>query len=323
MTLAFKNRFARLFKPVGDDGADTSGTGTGTGLLDRPDDDDLDPENPDAGDTRGKDDADSVDPENPDDKNPDDKARRDTRIPLSRHKEMLARERAQREAAEQRLAQYERGQQVAKTNEELTKAEDSILKMERDYNKLLADGEIDKAAELMSKIRQAERAITESKAELRAQAIEVRAREAARYDIVLERIEESYPMLNEDSDEYDPEMVADVADLKAVYQKRGMPPSKALQEAVKKLLGQKGRDQTQATDVTPRVSEKDVAAERRKLAAGKAADANRRTPPSARDIGLDSDKAGGGLTPKDVMSMSQEDFDKLTDEQLAKLRGDK
>lgn len=321
MTLAFKNRFARLFKPAGDDGADTSGTGTG--LLDRPEDDDLDPENPDAGDTRGKDDADSADPENPDDKNPDDKARRDTRIPLSRHKEMLARERAQREAAEQRLAQYERGQQVAKTNEELTKAEDSILKMERDYNKLLADGEIDKAAELMSKIRQAERAITESKAELRAQAIEVRAREAARYDIVLERIEESYPVLSEDSDEYDPEMVADVADLKAVYQKRGMPPSKALQEAVKKLLGQKGRDQTQATDVTPRVSEKDVAAERRKLAAGKAADANRRTPPSARDIGLDSDKAGGGLTPKDVMSMSQEDFDKLTDEQLAKLRGDK
>lgn len=320
MTLAFKNRFARLFKPAGDDGADTSGTGTG--LLDRPGDGDLDPENPDAGDTRGKGETDP-DPENPDDKSPDDKARRDTRIPLSRHKEMLARERAQREAAEQRLAQYERGQQVAKTNEELTKAEDSILKMERDYNKLLADGEIEKASELMSKIRQSERAITESKAELRAQAIEVRAREAARYDIVLERIEESYPVLDEGSDECDPEVVTDVADLKAVYQKRGMPPSKALQEAVKKLLGQKGRDQTQATDVTPRVSEKDVAAERRKLASGKAADANRRTPPSARDIGLDSDKAGGGLTPKDVMSMSQDDFDKLTDEQLAKLRGDK
>lgn len=322
MTLAFKNRFARLFKPAGDDGVDTSGTSTG--LLDRTDDDleidpDLDPENPDAGDPRGKVDPDA-DPDAPADGK---SAKRDTRIPLSRHKEMLARERAQREAAEQRLAQYERGQQVSRTNEELTKAEDGILKMERDYNKLLADGEIEKASELMTKIRQAERAITESKAELRAQTIEVRAREAARYDIVLERIEEAYPVLDENSDDYDPEMVTDVADLKAVYQKRGMPPSKALQEAVKKLLGQKGRDQTQATDVAPRVTEKDVAAERKKLAAGKAADANRRTPPNARDVGLDSDKAGGGLSPKDVMNMSQDDFDKLTEEQLAKLRGDK
>lgn len=321
MTLAFKNRFTRLFKPAGDDGADTSGTG----LLDHPGDDDLeidpdlDPENPDAGDPRGKVDPDA-DPDAPADGKP---AKRDARIPLSRHKEMLARERAQREAAEQRLAQYERGQQVSRTNEELTKAEDGILKMERDYNKLLADGEIEKASELMTKIRQAERAITESKAELRAQTIEVRAREAARYDIVLERIEEAYPALNEDSDEYDPEMLADVADLKAVYQKRGMPPSRALQEAVKKLMGQKSKDQAQATDVTPRVAEKDVAAERKKLAAGKAADANRRTPPNARDVGLDSDKAGGGLSPKDVMNMSQDDFDKLTEEQLAKLRGDK
>lgn len=317
MTLAFKNRFARLFKPAGDDGADTSGTG----VLDNPGDDDLDldPENPDAGDPRGK-----ADPSaDPDAAAGDKPAKRDTRIPLSRHKEMLARERAQREDAERRLAQYERGQQVAKTNDELTKAEDGILKMERDYNKLLADGEVEKASDLMTKIRQTERSITEAKAELRAQAIEVRAREAARYDIVLERVEESYPVLDENSDEYDPEVVTDVADLKAVYQKRGMPPSKALQEAVKKLLGQKGRDQTQATDVTPRVAEKDVAAERKKLAAGKAADASRRTPPNTRDIGLDSDKAGGSLTPKDVMSMSQEDFDKLTDEQLAKMRGDK
>ena len=158
--------------------------------------------------------------------------------------------------------------------------------------------------------------------ELRAQVAEARARESARYDIALERIEESYPQLNPDADEYDAEMLQDVADLKSVYQTRGMTPTKALQAAVKKLLGVEDRDQKQATEVAPRVTEKDIAAERKKAAVSKTADAVRRTPPSTKDVGMDSDKAGGGLSPKDVMGMKKEDFAKLTDEQLAKLRGD-
>jgi hypothetical protein len=194
--------------------------------------------------------------------------------------------------------------------------------MEKQYNKLLADGEIDKAAELMSKIRRGEREIVELKADMKAQAAEIRAREAARYDIVLERIEEAYPQLNPDDDSFDKDLVQDVADLKEVYQKRGYAPSKALQLAVKKLLGSETRTQAVATEVTPRVSDKDVATERKKAAVARNADAAKRTPPSTRDIGLDHDKAGGGLSPKDVMNMSQEEFAKLTEEQLKKLRGD-
>lgn len=173
----------------------------------------------------------------------------------------------------------------------------------------------------MSKIRQTERQIVETKAEMRSQAAEVRARESARYDIALERIEESYPELNPDDDAYDKELVVDVIDLKAVYQGRGMPPTKALQAAVKKLLGQDTRAQRNATDVTPRVTDQDIAAERKKGAVQKAADAARRTPPSSRDVGLDSDRAGK-LSPRDIMNMKQEDFNKLDEAALAKLRGD-
>lgn len=319
---------SRLQAPAGDFGSDSGGTAT----LDRgdsfdiPDDQDVDPENPDKetasaqGDKADSDDPDAEDKEEPEEKGA--KGRRDTRIPLKRHEQLLAKERTQREALERQLAQYQNGQKVVEANEQLTKMEDKILGMEKEYNKLLADGEIDKATALMSEIRRAERSISDAKIEQREQIIESRAREAARYDIVLERIQESYPVLSEDAEEYDEAVVQDVADLKMVYQRRGMPPSKALQEAVKKLLGQSGRDQRTATDVAPRVSEKDVAAERRKLAVGKAADAVRRTPPNTKDIGMDSDKAGGGLSPKDVMAMSQDDFSKLTEDQLAKMRGD-
>lgn len=313
---------SRFQAPAGDDGSDTGGTAT----LDRGDDFfpdiDKDADRPTDKEVAVKDDA---DPEDEDEDGGDKDAkgkRRDSRIPLKRHEQLLAKERSQREALERQLAQYQNGQRVAQTNEQLTKMEDSILGMEKEYNRLLADGEIDKATELMSQIRRAERSISDAKAEYREQVIESRAREAARYDIVLERIEESYPELNEDSAEYDTDMVQDVLDLKRVYQGRGMTPTKALQEAVKKLLGQEGREQKTATEVAPRVSDKDVAAERKRLAVGKAADAVRRTPPNAKDIGMDSDKAGGGLSPKDVMSMSQEEFAKLTEDQLSRLRGD-
>lgn len=335
MTLLLRAMLARLQAPVGEGGSDTGGTAT----LDRgddlvgPDDKDLDPDNPDAdlkdpfkddADDKKKpeDDKDGKDEDEDEDEDKTKGKKKDSRIPLSRHKDILAKERAQREALERQLAQYQGAEKVASTNEDLTKLEDNIVSMEKQYNKLLADGEIDKAAELMSKIRIAERNMVETKAEMRAQVAEARARESARYDIALERVEESYPQLNPDADEYDSEMLQDVADLKNVYQGRGMTPTKALQAAVKKLLGVEDRDQKQATEVAPRVTEKDVAAERKKAAVSKTADAVRRTPPSTKDVGMDSDKAGGGLSPKDVMGMKQEEFAKLTDEQLAKLRGD-
>lgn len=330
---------ARYMKPAGGDGSDTSGTDVS--LADRGDDfvatDDDAPEAPAKAPKAAKPDESAL--KNPFEDGEEDedaegegegedaeaeaaKAKaKNARIPLNRHKEILAKERQQREALEQRLAQYERGQQVAQTNEELTSLEDGILAMERQYNSLLADGEIEQATALMSKIRQTERQIVETKAEMRSQAAEVRARESARYDIALERIEESYPELNPDDDAYDKELVVDVIDLKAVYQGRGMPPTKALQAAVKKLLGQDTRAQKNATDVAPRVTDQDIAAERKKGAVQKAADAARRTPPSSRDVGLDSDKAGK-LSSRDIMNMKQEDFNKLDETALAKLRGD-
>ena len=328
---------ARYMKPAGDDGPDTSGTDVS--LADRGDDfvatgDDASgalakapkAAKPDESALKnpfedGEEDED-IEGEGEDAEAEAAKAKaKNARIPLNRHKEILAKERQQREALEQRLAQYERGQQVAQTNEELTSLEDGILAMERQYNSLLADGEIEQATALMSRIRQTERQIVETKAEMRSQAAEVRARESARYDIALERIEESYPELNPDDDAYDKELVVDVIDLKAVYQGRGMPPTKALQAAVKKMLGQDTRAQKNATTVAPRVTDQDIAAERKKGAVQKAADAARRTPPSSRDVGLDSDKAGK-LSSRDIMNMKQEDFNKLDETALAKLRGD-
>lgn len=252
----------------------------------------------------------------------EEKPKKDTRIPLSRHEALLAKERERREAAERQVAQYQNSTQVAKTNEDLTKLEDNVLEMEGKYNKLMADGEVEKARELMTKIRQTERSIIKAQSDAQMAIAMAQAAESARYSIALERIEEAYPELNEDHDDYDAEKMADVADLKAVYMRRGMTPTQALQKAVLKFFPKtESKAQEAATTVAPRVSEKDVAAERKKLAANKAADAVTRQPASTSKAGTDNTRTVN-LTAEDVIKLPQDKFAKLDEAELAKLRGD-
>lgn len=267
-----------------------------------------------------------LDPEDPDgDPSAEDQPKKkDSRIPLSRHKDILAKERAAREAAEARLAQFEKGKQVASINEDITKLENDVLSLEKQYTKLLADGEIDKATEMMRQIRATERQINEAKNDYKLQVSIAQATEQARYNVALERVEEAYPVLNPDHDEFDKAVLSEVVEWKVFYEtQRNATPTKALQDAVRKVLGKTDNPaQERATTVTPRVDQKDVAAERKKAAVAKAVDAANKTPANFAKAGLDSDKAGGSLTAKDVMKMSQEDFRKLPDDVLARMRGD-
>ena len=318
---------SRYMAPAGDDGSDTGGSG----VIDRGDDfvstedepapaakptpsaadsdDDIDPEDPDA------------DPE-AEEETKAEKKQREQRIPLSRHKDLLEKERAKRADLERQLSQFQRGTEVASLNQDITQAEESILAMEKQYNALLGEGELDKAAALMSKIRQAERSIGDAKNDMKIAAAEARATERARYNVALERIESAYPRLNEDHADYDEALMEDVIDLKGAYERKGLTPTAAMQKAVDKLLGTSTKKQEAAIDTTPRVADKDVAAERKEDAVKKTLDAVGKTPPSTTKVGMDSDKAGGSLTAKDVMKLSQDDFKKLPDDVLARMRGD-
>lgn len=244
------------------------------------------------------------------------------RIPLSRHEKILAKERERRQELEQQLAQFQRGNEVAKVNTDITAAETKVIELEKKYHAALGDGDIDEAQKLMREIRVLDRDISDLKADMKSAAAESRAVERVRYSVALERVEEAYPELNQDHEDYNPELTQDVVDLKATYEGRGLTPTAALQKAVKRLMGTEGRDQKVATEVTPRVNASDVAAARKKDAVGKVLDATKRQPPGSRNVGLNSDALGGGLNAKDVMRMGHDDFVKLSDDALSKMRGD-
>ncbi|MDP2323515.1 MAG: hypothetical protein Q8N51_05740 [Gammaproteobacteria bacterium] len=256
----------------------------------------------------------------------DKKGKKDTRIPLSRHKEILEREREQRAVVERQLAQFQHGDQIANVNEAITKLENSVLALEKDYAQQLTDGEIDKATATMAKIRTSERDMAEAKSDMKIQAAESRAIERTRYATALERIETAYPVLNEDHDDYDKELMSEVIDLKDAYQLKGLTPTLAMQKAVKLMVEPRTSRQEIAVNSSPRVGAGDAkadAAGRKKDAVNKTVDAVTKTPPSLKDVGKDSDKLGGGrLDIHAVMHMSQKEFAALDEKTIELMRGD-
>lgn len=310
------NKFFRLCDPE----SDTGGTDRGDNL---PEDNVVEVVADVKDDPKVKELKEEIDAEAEEAKDEEPKAKKDSRIPLSRHKEILEKEREQRASLERQLAQYQNGQQVANVNEEITALENSVLKLEKEYANLLTDGEIDKATAVMQQIRKAERDMAESKSDMKIHAAEIRATERARYSTALERVEAAFPTLNPDHDDYDEAAMAEVADLKSAYEMKGLTPTAALQKAVKMIVEPRTTRQEVATSSNPRVGEKDIAAERKKDAVEKTVKAVGKTPPSLSRVGLDGDKLGGGANSAEaVMKMSQREFAQLSEESLAKMRGD-
>lgn len=301
------------FSPSGDDtvqagaGDDTVSAGAGDDTVQA------------GADEIDDDEEDKVDDKTGDKKDP---KKREPRIPLSRHKELLEKARSERDALAQKLANFQRGSEVAQISEDISKHEADIIKLEKEYTTLLADGDADKAAQKMAEIRALDRKVAEAKGDMKIAAAEARAIERVRYETALERIEQAFPQLNEDHESFDKELMGEVVELKAAYEARGMTPTAAMQKAVKLLVKPETTRQTDAIETTPRVKDKDVAAERKKEAVSKTADAVKKQPPSTTKVGLNSDQLGGSMTAQDVIKLSQDEFKKLPEDALAKLRGD-
>ena len=243
-------------------------------------------------------------------------------IPLDRHEKLLKKERARREELEAQLSQSRAGQQMAQANEDLSRVEDELVAMEAKYNDLLAEGDTQTAAQLMTQIRRKNAELNSITAAHRDAEVMARAVEKVRFDEALDRIEEAYPELDPNSDEYDEDTYQDVYDLMMAGRQRGLSATKALQRAVARVMGAETTAQKRATTATPRVDENDVASRRRGEAVRRNLDAARRTPPATHRISANNDAAGGALTAKAVMNMSEDDFEKLSDKDLARLRGD-
>ena len=241
-------------------------------------------------------------------------------IPVDRHETILNKMREERDEAVRALANAQGGQKIVQTNTEITTLESEVDTLQDQYDAALIDGEREQAKGLAKQLRAKERELGDKKTSIAVSIARAEAIESTRFDMARERIEAAYPVLQPGHDDYDQKVMDEVLELTRMYQGAGYTATDAMQKAVRKECGAASVVQQQAAEVKPRVLDEDVKDKRKENAVDKAL--KTKQPPSTEKVGLDNDKLGKKKTAKDVMRMSDKEFDALSDEELAKLGGD-
>jgi hypothetical protein len=141
------------------------------------------------------------------------------------------------------------------------------------------------------------------------------------YDSTVERLEAEYPEIDPDSEAFDQVAVRRVQMMvTGIMQNEGKNPAEALREATDILL----KPQKDAQGLRDKPSEEVIESglRRKQQQIDKNLKAAAAQPPTTTDVGGDHDKTGGPLDAEAVTKMSWEEFIKVSDAELAKMRGD-
>lgn len=254
----------------------------------------------------------------------DEKGRFEAKIPKSRFDEAVGKEREAREAAERRAAELERQLKAQEAQEtqtaQIEEIEAKIGELEAKHAELLLDGNSKEAAAVMKEIRHAERQIARAEADALADRRITQTLEKKTFDAVVARIEADHPQFNPESEVYDSDLVELVLTKQQALMRGGLAPSAAMEKAAKDVAERFLKADEPKEDPKGLAAAK--AAEDRKAAQlSKNLDTAKKQPPSMKNVGIDSDKAGKN-SEVDVLSMTADEFAALPEATKAKLRGD-
>lgn len=246
------------------------------------------------------------------------------RVPLERHKAILEAERKKAEEIQQKLEQTQaeldalaaaQAEQEAAARPQVDPAQEianyqaQIDSLEDKYEDLMAEGKKLEARQVRVQVRYMQNQLVDYKTALQAERARVQASDSVMYQQTLQVIEDQFPELNPDSEEFNPDADAEVSEVMGGLVAQGYSKADALQRAINYVF-------RPAPAQDPRLSEREVAQRQRN------AEAMTRQPASLRDAGMDHDRAGARDGAVDVMRLSMNQFDKLGEETKARLRGD-
>ena len=241
--------------------------------------------------------------------------KKEKRVPESRLTEVVRKAKDREEKLAARIKELEAAVSNTKVSADIEEVETKIDELQDAYEDAIADNNKAKAKEVRGKIRSYERQLIDLKASEKAMAAKAETIEELRYEAAIAKVEQDYPQINPDAEDFNEDVAGEVLDLRNSLMKNGVSAAKALQRAVKYVLGEPASAK----------SKEDIDSARDKRAVDarqKAADASKRQPADTTRLGLDSDKAGKTPDKIDVAKMSQERFSKLDEETLSRLRGD-
>lgn len=275
---------------------------------DEPDADAPEKDAPEADDKKGAPEKDELDADEPDDK------KKDVPNPMVPRARLTEAQQKRREA-EAHAAELESELQKLRDEGGQSKAfkefTDKVDKLYEDVEVARAEGDYKKAASLQRELDKMRDGANRASVEYLAKQQAAQAQDLAAYEAVVDQVELLVPELDPKSDEYDPDVLADVSATRDGYEAHGMKPAAALKKALKLVLG---RD-VFATTKDLRRDDKPV--EKKKTDFKKNIEAAKKQPP-------DTDAAAPVEKTKtlDVSKLSDEEFDKLPDAVKRRLRGD-
>ena len=240
------------------------------------------------------------------------------RIPKSRFDEVNKRAKDAEAKAEALQREFEalkagmqHGQQPATLQQEAPKpAAFDFNAKEQEYMDAVLDGESDKALAIRSEIREAERNEFQSVAQTKSTESVEQMQMRNRVQEAVVKLNAELPIFDETSETFNQEALNEALTVRNGYMSQGLDPVQAMQKAA--LMVSKMYD-VPATE--PKAQASAVVPEKQPVASKKVETANKQ-PPS---IGTKSGEAADTGSKVDVMSMSEKDFDSLSEEEINKL----
>jgi hypothetical protein len=248
---------------------------------------------------------------------------KEPRIPKSRFDQAVQKERERAAQYERELQKYREREQQQAAAANFEESQKQVKELLKQHSNLLADGDLEKASDVMEQVLQLRDDMAQARAQQLAENTRNSTKNEMRYDATVERIEAEYPEINPDADEFDQTAVRRVQMMMTgVMQNEGKDPATALQESVDILL--KPLREARGQDLRAKPSEEAVESglRRTQQQIDKNVRASNQQPPAGDALGKDHDRVGGPLDASAVKSMSFEDFLKVPDSELAKIRGD-
>jgi hypothetical protein len=251
-----------------------------------------------------------------------DKPARGKKTANERIQELIKRGKEREADLQRQIAELQKATSDQKTAENLDQAEAQLLELEEKYAQHLLDGQAKEATAVRKQMRELERAISVAEARQEAAQAKESVKAEIAYDAAVAALEDKYPALNPEAEEFDADLVQDVLDLHTALVGKGAAPATAIQKAVRYVMAERAAIMAEAEDDEPAPDSKAAGLKRTLDTKARNADAAKKQPPSAAKVGADSDALGGGVNSASVLKMSQDDFAKLSEEALAKMRGD-
>ncbi len=270
-----------------------------------------------------EDEEDEEEPEDEDDEEGEDKddKKKSTTVPLSalKKQQRIARQNQDRaRQAEERLRQLE-GSASDKQKADMQKTAEKLEGLYESVEDLRAEGKTKEAAKVQREIDDIRDGMTRNQAAYLATKQAVQQHNLMAFNSLVKELEYVDSRFDEDSEDFDEELVESVSETAEAFEAKGMSAPDALRKAARIVLGEDPfrKGAKLARDAKSKPAEKDKKSEKRiKTDVQKNLDAMKKQPPEEKS--KNKEKA----IDLDVSKLSDEDWEKLPASKKAELRGD-